>query len=198
MGDPARKRKQYTNPRKQWDTQLLEREKKLVEFYGLKNKRELRRAETWLRGKKKQARDLLALPLEARKQREAELMSGLAKIGLTKEGSTIDDVLGLKTEELLERRLQTYVYRKGLANTTGQSRQFIVHGHIAIAGKKAGSPSYIVPLNEVEAIGWYRKPIKIEVNTPKKDLKKEFEESAGAPAEAEEPKKEGNAEGEAK
>jgi small subunit ribosomal protein S4 len=175
MGDPAKKRKLYKNPRKQWDAQLLERERKLVEFYGLKNKRELRRTETWLRQKKKLARDLLGLPLETRKQRETELMNGLKKIGLVKEGSTIDDVLGLKIEEVLERRLQTYVYRKGFANTTKQARQFIVHGHIAIAGKKISAPSYIVPLTEVETIGWYRKPIKIEAQ-PKKDVKKEFEE----------------------
>lgn len=177
MGDPARKRKQYTNPRKQWDRQLLDKEKKLVETYGLKTKRELRRLETWLRQKKKQARDLLALPLETRKQREDELMSGLKKIGLAKEGTSIDDVLGLRTEELLERRLQTYVYRKGLARTPGQARQFIVHGHIAIGGKKITSPSYIVPLNEVEKLGWYKGPIKIEDAAPKADLKKDFEES---------------------
>jgi small subunit ribosomal protein S4 len=180
MGDPAKKRKLYKNPRKQWDSQLLERERKLVEFYGLKNKRELRRTETWLRQKKKLARDLLGLPLEIRKQREAELMNGLKKIGLVKEGSTIDDVLGLKIEEVLERRLQTYVYRKGFANTTKQARQFVVHGHIAIAGKKISAPSYMVPLSEVETIGWYRKPIKIEAQAQKdvKDLKKEFEEIA--------------------
>ena len=177
MGDPAKKRKQYTNPRKQWDRQLLDREKKLVDVYGLKTKRELRRSETWLREKRKQARDLLILPLEKRKQREDEIMSGLKKIGLAKDGTTIDDVLGLKIEELLERRLQTYVFRKGLATTTSQSRQFITHGHIAINGKRVTAPSYIVPVDEAGNIGWYKGAIKIAVEK-KEDVKKAFEESA--------------------
>lgn len=182
MGDPAKKRKMYKNPRKQWDKELLETERKLLDFYGLKNKRELRRAQTWLRNKKKQARELLALPLEKRTQREAELMSSLSKIGLAKEGTTIDDVLGLKIEEVLERRLQTYVYRKGLANSTKQARQFITHGHIAINSKKITTPSYLVPLSEVDKIGWYRKQIKIESHETQKsreEIKKEFEEAKG-------------------
>lgn len=182
MGDPAKKRKMYKNPRKQWDKELIESERKLLEFYGLKNKRELRKLQTWLRNKKKQARGLLALPMEKRAQREAELISSLSKIGLAKEGTTIDDILGLRIEEILEKRLQTYVYRKGLANSTKQARQFITHGHIAINSKKITTPSYIVPLSEVNSIGWYRKQIKIETQNNAKteeELKKEFEEVKG-------------------
>src|SRR3989344_1511089 len=81
---------------------------------------------------------------------------------------------------LLEKRLQTMVFRKGLANSVKQARQFITHGHIAINGKRVSSPGYIVPVSEAQAIGWYRKPIKIENEKPAKDLKKEFEEAAGA------------------
>ncbi len=111
-------------------------------------------------------------------QRQDELISGLRKIGLVKAEASLDDVLGLKIEGLLEKRLQTLVFRKGLASTVKQSRQFVTHGHISIGGKRISSPGYIVPVSEAESIGWYRKPIKIE-NTPKKDMKKEFEESAG-------------------
>ncbi len=187
MGDPARKRKMYKNPRKQWDKELIEAERKILDSYGLKTKRELRRAQTWLRNKKKQARRLLALPMEKRAQREAELMSSLSKIGLAKEGTTIDDVLGLKIEEILEKRLQTYVYRKGLANSMKQARQFITHGHIAINSKKITTPGYLVPLNEVEGIGWYRKQIKVEnqevkegnIKKSMEEIKKDFEEAKG-------------------
>src|SRR3989344_4964271 len=140
VGQPRRKRKQYETPRKHWDKQLLEKERKLVDFYGLKNKKELRKLETWLKYKRQIAKGLLALTLEKRMQRQQELMSGLRKIGLVKAEASLDDVLGLKIEELLEKRLQTLVLRRGLANTTKQARQFVVHCHISINGKKVDAP----------------------------------------------------------
>ena len=183
MGEPRKKRKQYETPRKQWDKRLLEAERKLADAYGLTKKREIRRLMTWLKYKKKQAKGLLALTMEKRQQRQAELMSGLMKIGLAKPESTLDDVLGLKIEEVMEKRLQTLVMRKGLALTPKQARQFITHGHIAINGKRVSSPGYIVSADEANFIGWYRKPIKLETaHQAKKDLKKEFEEAAGAAA----------------
>jgi len=179
MGDPKKKRKRYDTPRKKWDKTLLATERKLVDFYGLKNKKDLRKHETWLRRKRQIARSLLALDLEKRKTREEELMNGLARIGLVKGGASLDEVLSLKIEELLERRLQTVVMRKGLSNTSSQARQFITHGHIAIAGNKIDAPSYLVPVEKVSDINWYSKKIKIDEDKPKVDLKKEFEKSAG-------------------
>ena len=180
MGDPAKKRKLYETPRKKWDKALLQKERKNIDTYGLKNKKELRRAETWLRNKRKISRDLLALPLEERIIREQELVGGLRKIGLVGANGTLDDILSLQVEALLEKRLQSIVLRKGLANTMKQARQFITHGHVAINGNKIDVPGYIVKADEVSNIAWYKEPIKIETETPKRDLKKEFEDSAKA------------------
>jgi len=179
MGDPKKRRKQYATPRKKWDKQLLETERKLVDFYGLKNKKELRKHDAWLKNKRQIARSLLALSLDERMQREQELMSGLRKYGIVGNNATLDDVLSLKIESVMERRLQTFVLRKGLTNTSKQARQFIVHGHIAIRGNKVDAPSYLVPVEKASEIGWFRKPIKVETEAPKKNLKKEFEEAAG-------------------
>ncbi|KKR97278.1 MAG: 30S ribosomal protein S4 [candidate division TM6 bacterium GW2011_GWE2_41_16] len=49
---------------------------------------------------------------------------------------------------LLERRLDNVVYRLKLASTRQQARQLIVHGHIAINGKKVTSPSSLVDVND--------------------------------------------------
>lgn len=185
MGDPIKRRKTYQTPRKKWDKQLLETERKLVNFYGLKNKKELRKAEAWSKRKRTIAKDLMVLPMESRVQRQQELMSGLRKYGLVRADGTLDDVLGLKIEEILEKRLQTQVMRKGLANTSKQARQFIVHGHISINGKKIDAPSYLVPTEEASSIGWFRTPIKIENDKPKKDTKKEFDEALGTAEQAE-------------
>ena len=71
------------------------------------------------------------------------------------------------------------VLRQGLANSVGQSRQFIVHGHIAVAGKKIASPSYLVPVEEEKKIAYYGKKMQLnpKVIEAKKDIKKEFEEA---------------------
>jgi len=185
MGDPKKTRKHFKRPLKIWDKQNIEREKILKGTYGLKNKRELWKAETTLRKKRHSARSLLALPLEQRLKREQQLLQSLARIGLLSQKATLDDVLTLGIESLLERRLQTLVLRKGLANTAIQARQFITHGHIAINGRRLTAPSYIVTAEEDEKISYYggRKMVLKPVVEDKKKAKKpgetakEFEEA---------------------
>jgi small subunit ribosomal protein S4 len=176
MGDPKKTRKKYLRPRKPWDKTRLEEERKLKETYGLKNKKELWVTERMLKNKRQNARKLLALELNKRIKREKELMDSLKKIGLIKENASLDDVLSLKIEEFLERRLQTIVWRKGLANTPKQARQFIVHGHIAINGKKVNTPSYLVKVEEENKIGYYKN--KIGLKQEKKKEKKKTEKEA--------------------
>ncbi|OYT41525.1 MAG: 30S ribosomal protein S4 [Candidatus Aenigmarchaeota archaeon ex4484_224] len=71
---------------------------------------------------------------------------------LPTKNSTLDDVLGLTVRDILERRLQTIVYRKGLANTPKHARQLIVHGHVYINGRRIVWPSYLVPRDEEDKI----------------------------------------------
>jgi small subunit ribosomal protein S4 len=59
-------------------------------------------------------------------------------------------------ENVLRRRLQTMVHKKGLATTAKGARQFVIHGHIALDGKKLDSPSYIVKRGEEDLIGFYQ------------------------------------------
>ena len=54
----------------------------------------------------------------------------------------------------MERRLQTIVYKKGLAKTIHHARQLIVHGHIAINGRRVTSPGYIVRRDEEEMVDY--------------------------------------------
>ena len=174
MGDPKKKRKQYERPRRSFQKERIEKERELKKIYGLKNKRELFRAETVIRTKRGTARKLLALALENRLKREKELLESLKKTGILRGSPTLDDVLVLTPEAMLERRLQTIVWRKGLANTLKQSRQFIVHGHIAINGKKVDRPGYIVSEEEENSITWYGNEMMFEQkkHAKKKDAKK--------------------------
>jgi len=189
MGDPKKKRKQFQRPRKSFQKERMAKEKDLKKIYSLKNKRELFRAETIVRLKRGTARKLLALSLENRLRREKELLDSLKKIGVLNGSPTLEDVLVLTTEALLERRLQTIVWRKGMANTPKQARQFIVHGHISVDGKKLDKPSYLVLAEEENKISWYGNEImfeqkkapakkgKAKVEEAQAELKKEFEEA---------------------
>lgn len=87
--------------------------------------------------------------------RRDELLGTLQRYGLIGANAAMDDVLSLKVEDILERRLQTVVYRKGLARSPKQARQLITHGHIAIAGKRVSVPSYMVPVSEEAEIAYY-------------------------------------------
>lgn len=161
MGDPKKPRKKWIGPRHPWRKEVLEEEMILMGKYGLRNKRELWIAKTIAREFRHRARALLALPEEERKIQEKAILFKLYHLGILPEGATLDDVLGLTAEHILRRRLQTIVYEKGLAKTIHQARQFIVHGHIAIAGRKVTSPSYLVSREEEELIDFYpTSPIK--------------------------------------
>lgn len=152
MGDPRRIRKKYQKPRHPWRADRIEAEKKILREYGLKNKKEIWRVETILRNYRRQARNLLALRGEEIGKKEKELLQSLMRLGLLKENATLDDVLALKTRDLLDRRLQTIVYKKGLANTIKHARQLIVHGHVTVKGGKVTAPSYMVKADEEDSI----------------------------------------------
>jgi len=144
MGDPKKQRRKYDTPRFPWRTDILQEELKFLGQYGLRNKHELWHHETMLSNFRGIARSLIGKTPEERKKMEAELLARLKKLGILPETAVLDNVLDLTAEDLLERRLQTIVFRKGLAKTIHQSRQLITHGHIAIGNKRVTVPSYIV------------------------------------------------------
>ncbi len=155
MGDPRKSRRKWEKPGHPWIKDRLAEEMELVGRYGLRNKRELWLAQTYLRNVRNKAKALLSLTPEERSVRERELVKKLYNLGLLqKEQGTIDDILGLTVEDVLQRRLQTIVLRKGLARTIHEARQLVVHGHISIGGKRVTSPGYLVNRVEEQLIGF--------------------------------------------
>jgi small subunit ribosomal protein S4 len=145
MGDPKKQRKKYESPRHPWRKDQLEVELKLVGEYGLRNKHELWRYRTMLSQVRGIARSLLAKSEEKRARVQSEYLSKLSKVGLLPETTQIDEVLDLDIKDLLERRLQTMVFRAGLAKSIHQARQLVSHGHIIIGDRRVTVPSYMVP-----------------------------------------------------
>ena len=105
MGDPRKSRKMFHRPRRIWATDQLSAELYIMGSYGLRNKRELWKAQTEMARIRNQARALLSSTAEVRAEKEKRLLNSLLRLGLVKEGATLDDILGLKVEDLLERRL---------------------------------------------------------------------------------------------
>ena len=116
--------------------------------YGLRNKRELWKAQTEVARIRNQARALLALSSEARSEKEKRLLNFLNRLGLVKEGATLDDILNLKVEDLLERRLQTIMMKKSGTKSPYQARQIVSHGHVSIGNRKVNIPGYLVRTDE--------------------------------------------------
>lgn len=162
MGDPKKQRKKYETPRFAWRTDILQEELKLLGQYGLRNKHELWLHKTMLSKFRGNARSLIGKTIEERKRMEEELLTRLKKLGITLETAALDDVLDLAIEDVLERRLQTIVFRKGLAKSINQARQLITHGHVAIGKKRITVPSYLVKREEENQITY----------TPKSPLSK--------------------------
>jgi small subunit ribosomal protein S4 len=146
--------KRYETPNHPFQGERIASEHGLLETYGLKNKEELWRVQSKLRSFRREARDLLgsAQSQAAAETAGEEFLARLKRIGVLDEDDQLDDVLSLEINDLLERRLQTVVYRNGLANTTDQARQFILHGHVTVDGARVTRPSYTVDVDEEDAI----------------------------------------------
>ena len=148
MGDPKTPRRIWKKPKRPLNYDLMMDELKTLGTFGLKTKRELWKARTNLSKLRNQARSLLALRQEVRKEKEPILINSLSKIGLVDKNSTLEDILNLQVTDLLSRRLQTIVQKKLYFKTPYQARQAIVHGHIMIDDSIVTIPSYTVKINE--------------------------------------------------
>jgi small subunit ribosomal protein S4 len=208
MGDPKFSRRTYDKPKHPWQGDRIKAEDELVKKYGLKNKKELWKAQTLLRRYRQRSRELQAKVRYQDKQAEKERVELLEKLGslglLPLEGASLNDVLALDIEAILSRRFQTMAYVKGLAFSTKQSRQLIVHGHAAIGDRKVTIPGYYVKRNEENLIRYSPdSPLANELHPSRPDVDTitgppKPEKEVEAEPETEKPKKEKEPEKEAK
>jgi small subunit ribosomal protein S4 len=154
MGDIKKQKKKYMTPPHPWLRARIETEKILLKEYGIKNKKELWKMDSQRKRYAQLAKRLIANKTVQGEREKEELIQKLIRIGLITPGAVIDDILSISIKDILERRLQTLVYRKGLARSVGQARQFIVHEHICVKGKKIKSPSYIVRKEEEDVLSF--------------------------------------------
>lgn len=152
MGDPKKHRKKYSGPRHPWERERIDEERVIKKDYGLKNKKEIWKMRSVFKSLGDQAKKLIALKTAQAEKEKKQLLSRVNKLGLIKAKDDLNAILGLDFKALLERRLQTLVFKKGLARSINQARQFIVHEHIFVGNKKITSPAYLVLVEEEEKI----------------------------------------------
>ncbi|MBN88444.1 30S ribosomal protein S4 [Candidatus Woesearchaeota archaeon] len=150
MGLVRKQRRKYETPNHPWQAQRIEEERKIIEEYGLTNKKQIWKNASILRNFRKQAREITKLRGEKKDSNSKILIQKLNRLNLVKTGSKLSDILNLQLRDVLERRLQTVVYKKNLSNSIKQARQFILHKKISVNGKIISSPSYLI--NEKDKI----------------------------------------------
>ncbi|MBI2629130.1 30S ribosomal protein S4 [Candidatus Pacearchaeota archaeon] len=141
-----RKHKKFNKPRTRFDSMRIEEEDKIVERYGLKNKREIWKA----KGKLERIRSIAKKLINSSQEEQERFLTKLKKQGF--DVKTTVDVLALSEEEILKRRLQTIVYNKKLSTTPKGARQLITHKNILVNGRIVNIPSYMVEISEENMI----------------------------------------------
>ncbi|UCD92602.1 MAG: 30S ribosomal protein S4 [Methanobacteriota archaeon] len=195
MGDPKFSRRKYDKPTFPWEGDRIQAENELIKKYGLKNKKELWKAQSMLRNIRQRSRILQAKvryeDQQAEKEKD-ELLKKLGSLGLLPlEGATLNDVLALDVEAILSRRLQTLAYVKGLAYTPKQARQMIVHGHTSIGERKVTVPGYLVKRDEENMIKYSpNSPLAHDLHPARPDVEKIQPPSEEVKEEKEEEKEE--------
>jgi len=147
----------YETPNHPYQGERIAEEADLLGRYGLKNKEELWRAQSELREMRREARRLLGDAqgdVEVAAEAGGEFVARLQRLGILGSEDDISDVLSLEVTDLLERRLQTVVYRKGLAHTPQQARQFVSHGHVMVDGARVQTPSKKVEADEQASVAF--------------------------------------------
>ena len=193
MGDPKFPSKHYDTPSHPWQKVRIEEESGLIHQYGLKNKREIWRANTKVREMRRQARKLTANSSDEQAQKEKNLLlAKLNRLGMLEQNSGLEDVLTMTPESVLDRRLQTQVYLQGLSSTVKQARQLIVHGHISIDGAVARIPGMIVTKLQEKNISYSStSALNSDLHPVRPGIKETFDDEAeGEKTEEEAPTKE--------
>jgi len=98
-------------------------------------------------GKSKRPKKLIGYGLQLREKQKVRRIYGLLERQFRntfRKAAQARGVTGENLLSLLERRLDSVVYRMGLGTSRAQARQIVSHGHIHVNGRKVNIPSYVV------------------------------------------------------
>ena len=156
-----RKHKTYSRPKRPFDKARIQEEAEIKKEFGLKNKKEIWKADAKIKSIREKAKKLIS----ADESEKVALFNRLKKMGF--KVNSISDVLSLDKKDYLKRRLQTVLVVKGIARTMKGARQLITHKKVLVAENSVNSPSYIVPVD-------LENKIKLKMSKKKPEAIKEF------------------------
>merc|ERR1719512_376450 len=133
--------KSFRKPKRPFEKDRIEGEYKVIGEYGLKNKREVWRVQFALAQVRTAARTLLTLDEkdETRIFQGEALLRRMLRLGLLSENEKkLDYVLGLTSAKIMERRLQTKVFKLGLSKSIHHARVLIRQRHIRVGKQICG------------------------------------------------------------
>ena len=122
----------------------------MVGQYGLRNKRELWRVQYALNKIRANVRHILTLDEDDPKRifEGQSIMRRMQRYGLLDETQMkLDFVLAMSPADFLERRLQTLVFKQGLAKSIHHARVLIKQRHIRVGKQVVNVPSFMVRLD---------------------------------------------------
>jgi small subunit ribosomal protein S4 len=166
-----RKHKKYSKPKRPYDKTRIEEEAKIIKEFGLKNKKEIWKADAKINAMRERAKKLVT----AESQDQKKFFEKLQKIGLKVD--SIAEALSLNKTDYLNRRLQTVVFKKKMAPTVKTARQLITHKKVLVDGKIVNKPSYIVPVELESKITVKASKQKEEKKGVVEEVKKEIEDA---------------------
>ena len=137
-------KKTYETPNRAWDEDRIEEEDYLAEEYGLRNKKEIYKAYSELRSFRRQARRLI----DEDSEEGEKVLARAHRLGLVREDADLTDLLTLDVEDILARRLQSAVARRGYAESPLDARQMVVHGRVRVNGETVNVPGYLLTQEE--------------------------------------------------
>lgn len=101
-------------------------------------------------GKERKAK-LVGYGLQLREKQKVRRIYGVLEAQFRNAFEKSARMKGITGENLLgnlERRLDSVIYRMGLATSRAQARQIVRHGHVNVNGRKCNIPSAIVKQND--------------------------------------------------
>lgn len=148
MGTGKKLKKKFEKPGHPWERARIEKERILRENYGIRRKSEIWKMSSMLKNFKRQAKKLIAMTGVQTEREKQQLISKLNRLGLIEKDATMDSILSITLENLMDRRLQSKIFLMGLARTSKQARQLVIHGHINVNDAVIDSPSYLVKVGD--------------------------------------------------
>jgi small subunit ribosomal protein S4 len=98
---------------------------------------------------------LVGYGLQLREKQKArryyQLLEGQFR-NLFEKASDMKGITGENLLNMLERRLDSVIYRMGFGTSRAQCRQLVRHGHIQVNGRRVDIPSFQVKMNDVIAV----------------------------------------------